>query len=105
MQDKLSSKDKEVNELVLLLNNLKLERDSQSDELEFLQIENKSLKGELEDALSQKSSQKSENASLNESKISKSIKYPEVICPHFKNGGQCVHCIRAWKAAQKEKKK
>lgn len=84
---------------------MKLERESQNEEIEFLHIENKSLRGELDDALSQVSAQKSGAASLNESKISKSSKYPEVVCPHFKNGGQCVHCIRAWKAAQKEKKK
>ena len=63
----------------------------------MLHIENNSLKGELDFALSQKS-QKSESSSLNDSKISKSSKYPDVICTHFKNGGQCVHCIKAWKA-------
>ena len=84
---------------------MKLERESQNEEIEFLHIENKSLRGELDDALSQVSAQKSGAASLNDSKISKSSKYPEVVCPHFKKGGQCVHCIRAWKAAQKEKKK
>lgn len=39
------------------------------------------------------------------SKTSKTSKYPEVICTHFKNGGKCVHCIRAWKNEQKNKKK
>lgn len=67
----------------------------------MLSIENRSLKQELEYAHSQKS--QSIPASLNESKISKLSKYPDIVCPHFKNGGQCVHCIKAWKAEQKKK--
>ncbi len=46
------------------------------------------------------------NESLNVSKISKSSKtskYPEVECPHFKNGGKCKNCIVAWKKSQKDK--
>jgi hypothetical protein len=35
------------------------------------------------------------------SKTSKTSKYPDVICPHFKNGGQCINCIKAWKNQQK----
>ncbi len=27
-------------------------------------------------------------------------KYPDVSCPHFKNGGQCKNCISAWKNSQ-----
>jgi hypothetical protein len=42
---------------------------------------------------------------VSSSKISSSSKYPDVICPHFKNGGKCIHCIKKWKAEQKEKKK
>lgn len=46
------------------------------------------------------------SSSVNTSKISKSnSKYPDVICPHFKNGGKCVHCIKKWKQEQKELKK
>lgn len=66
----------------------------------MLNAENMSLRQELDYATSVKSKD-----SLNDSKISKSSKYPEVICPHFKNGGQCAHCIKAWKAEQKLKKK
>jgi hypothetical protein len=36
---------------------------------------------------------------------SKSSKYPEVICPHFLNGGKCRHCIKQWKDEQKKFKK
>jgi hypothetical protein len=32
---------------------------------------------------------------------SKTHKYPDVICPHFKNGGKCKHCINKWKESQK----
>ena len=67
-----------------------------------------SLKNEvnyLQDELCKQSEsqQKSEESVLSIS--SKTSKYPDVICPHFKNGGKCVHCIKAWKAEQKKKKK
>lgn len=89
------------------MKSLKLENDCHNEELELLHIENASLKSELSVAMSQKG-QKSDLGSLGSldiSMISKSSKYPDVVCPHFKNGGQCTHCIKVWKAAQKEKKK
>ena len=35
-----------------------------------------------------------------EKAFSKASKYPDVVCKHFKNGGKCINCIRAWKKSQ-----
>jgi len=39
------------------------------------------------------------------STTSKSSKYPFVDCSHFKNGGKCKNCIKAWKDSEKKRKK
>lgn len=54
--------------------------------------------------MADEASKKEEKAKMEESmisKTSKTSKYPEVECPHFKNGGKCIHCIKAWKAKKK----
>lgn len=33
---------------------------------------------------------------------SKHSKYEDVQCPHFKNGGKCIHCIKKWKEQQQK---
>ncbi len=31
-------------------------------------------------------------------------KYPEIDCPHFLNGGQCIHCIDKWKTENNQER-
>ncbi len=50
-------------------------------------MENESIKSEMDNISVQSST----------STTSRASKYPDVICPHFKNGGKCKHCIKAWK--------
>lgn len=55
--------------------------------------------------MADKASEKLSDLNLsNISGISKMSKYADVICPHFKNGGKCIHCIKDWKEEQKKKK-
>ena len=75
----------------------------------MLMTENFSLKHELDVMVAESEAAKSKKAESVDSSLmsisSKTSKYPEVECPHFKNGGKCIHCIKAWKAEQKMKKK
>ena len=74
---------------------LKLQNQHQAEELEFLSMENETLKNDIEN----------QSICSVDSLASKSSKYPEVHCPHFLNGGKCKHCIKAWKESEKKKKK
>ena len=40
--------------------------------------------------------------SIPSSTTSKKSKYEEINCPHFKNGGKCIHCINKWKSEHRK---
>lgn len=61
-------------------------------------MENDDLRHQLDNM-----SSSMEALSVNTSTVSKTSKYPDVECPHFKNGGKCKNCIKAWKQKQKAK--
>lgn len=63
------------------------------------QTENEWLKQDFE-ALTQEYSQAMKELAESSKTHSKKSKYEDVNCPHFKNGGKCVHCIKKWKNEQ-----
>lgn len=86
---------KDVEELKEILQQLRTDYNLKLQEIDILNIENDSLKNEIENL---------ESASLADSTkslSSKTHKYPDVVCPHFKNGGKCKHCINKWKESRK----
>ena len=95
MKEFAHKKDKEVEELNKLIEELTLKNESQAEEIEMLSVENEGLKSEMDNISVQSVS----------STTSRASKYPDVICPHFKNGGKCKHCIKAWKDSEKKRKK
>jgi FtsZ-binding cell division protein ZapB len=84
-----------VEELKEILEHLRADYNRKVQDIDILNIENESLKNEIDNL---------ESLSLADSTrslASKTHKYPDVICPHFKNGGKCKHCINKWKESQK----
>lgn len=97
LQEKDHKYKSEMEELIKDMKELRLKFDDKHQELEYLAMENESLKSEMEIMSNQ-------NSQLDISSISKATsKYPDVVCPHFKNGGKCKNCIKAWKESEKQK--
>ena len=88
-------KNSEIEELNKMIEELTLKNEAQAEEIELLSIENQSLQSEVDNI----------SVQSGKSTSSKASKYPDVVCVHFKNGGKCKHCIKAWKDSEKKKKK